>query len=60
MNETVFLTGATGALGPILAAELLSSGAASRLNVLIRSADLSAEVLSNDRRLVRRSLFSGS
>jgi nucleoside-diphosphate-sugar epimerase len=39
MTENVFLTGATGALGPILAAELLSSGAASRLRVLIRGGD---------------------
>ena len=36
MNQSVFLTGATGALGPILAAELLSSGVAGNLNVLIR------------------------
>ena len=35
------------ALGPILAAELLSSGAASRLNVLIRSGDLSASARFN-------------
>ncbi|HEX3356789.1 MAG TPA: SDR family oxidoreductase [Tepidisphaeraceae bacterium] len=42
MAQSVFLTGATGALGPILAAELLASGAASRLNVLIRSSDCPA------------------
>jgi thioester reductase-like protein len=44
MNQTVFLTGATGALGPILAAELLTSGVAGRLNVLIRPNGASATV----------------
>src|SRR5581483_1397703 len=42
MNETVFLTGATGALGPVLAAELLASGAAPKLRVLIRGGDTPA------------------
>src|SRR3954447_8481634 len=44
MNQTVFLTGATGALGPILSAELLASNAASRLRVLIRPGESSAPV----------------
>src|SRR6476659_1958754 len=39
MSQSLFLTGATGALGPILAAELLTSHAAARLRVLIRSGD---------------------
>jgi thioester reductase-like protein len=42
MTQNVFLTGATGAIGPILAAELLSSGAAEHLNVLIRPGDTPA------------------
>ena len=42
MTQNVFLTGATGALGPILAAELLASGAAQRLRVLIRGGDAPA------------------
>ena len=44
MTQTVFLTGATGALGPVLAAELLGSNAASQLRVLIRGAQSSAGV----------------
>src|SRR3954454_14161061 len=47
MTQNVFLTGATGALGPILAAELLASGAAPRLRVLIRSSDSPAIVRFN-------------
>ena len=47
MTQNVFLTGATGALGPILAAELLASGAAPRLRVLIRSGDSPAIVRFN-------------
>src|SRR4051812_18833189 len=42
MIQSLFLTGATGALGPILAAELLATHAASRLRVLVRSGDLPA------------------
>src|SRR5438045_1473699 len=47
MIQNVFLTGATGALGPILAAELLASGAAPRLRVLIRGGDAPALVRFN-------------
>src|SRR6478735_8703576 len=42
MPQSVFLTGATGALGPILAAELLQSIPSSRLRVLIRPTETSA------------------
>ncbi len=37
MPQSVFLTGATGALGPILAAELLGGSTSMRLHALIRS-----------------------
>src|SRR4051794_12047823 len=47
MTQNVFLTGATGALGPILAAELLASGAAPHLRVLMRSGDAPAIVRFN-------------
>src|SRR5437764_970586 len=36
MHRNLLLTGATGALGPQLAADLLASGAADRIAVLIR------------------------
>ena len=37
MNKQILLTGATGALGPALAAELARSGAAERITVLMRT-----------------------
>ena len=42
MHGNLLLTGATGALGPQLAAELLTAGAARRIGVLMRSSSTSS------------------